>query len=252
MSRYLIDFYSQSLGMYTTLNIFIPKEKMRDIEEGKKLKSVTLLHGYSENASIWGRNSNVEADARKYGYALIIPEVQKSFYTDMAFGLKYFTYLKNELFKYTRAMFPISSKSEDSYIMGNSMGGYGAFKIALSKPFNYSKAYSIAGCLDMKAYIAKNGIDVNEIFAIYGSYDNINDEDDLFFLYNKNAKCEKFPKLMISCGLDDDLYGLNKSFLDFVLSKNNECEYIENHGKHTWDYFSKMVLPGFRFFNSKK
>ena len=55
----------------------------------------------------------------------------------MKYGLKYFSYITEELFKICKNIFNISSKREDTAIMGASMGGYGALKCALSKPEQY-------------------------------------------------------------------------------------------------------------------
>jgi S-formylglutathione hydrolase FrmB len=61
------------------------------------VKVVYLLHGLTDNCTGWTRYSSCERYARERGVALVIPEVQRSFYIDGVYGLKYFTYVAEEL-----------------------------------------------------------------------------------------------------------------------------------------------------------
>lgn len=57
--------------------------------------------------------------------------VNRSFYTDMDAGYKYWTFISEELPALARSFFPLSEEREDTFIAGLSMGGYGAFKLGL-------------------------------------------------------------------------------------------------------------------------
>ena len=80
----------------------------------------------------------MERYARERGIAVVLPEVQRSFYTDMVYGLPYFTYVSEELPTACRRMFGLSAAREQNYIFGLSMGGYGAMKCALTYPGRYA------------------------------------------------------------------------------------------------------------------
>ena len=60
-----------------------------------------------------------------------MPFADRSFYTNMKYGGKYYTYIAKELPSILMQMLHISPKREDHYIAGLSMGGYGALKIGL-------------------------------------------------------------------------------------------------------------------------
>ena len=60
-----------------------------------------------------------------------MPEVQRSFYADMAAGLDYFGYVAVELPAMCERMFGLPHERTKRYVMGLSMGGYGALKLAL-------------------------------------------------------------------------------------------------------------------------
>ena len=66
-----------------------------------------------------------------------MPEGHHSFYSNMVYGGKYFTYLTEELPKVLAATFQISTRREDTFIAGLSMGGYGALMCGLRRPDRY-------------------------------------------------------------------------------------------------------------------
>ncbi|WP_227450059.1 hypothetical protein [Clostridioides sp. ES-S-0108-01] len=67
-----------------------------------------LFHGFEDDQSSWIRYTNVEHYAKNKNIALVIPRVKTSFYTDMVYGHKYFTFVSEELPKFVRAIFPLS------------------------------------------------------------------------------------------------------------------------------------------------
>lgn len=125
---------SQSLGMDTGLTVVLPFDRAAVPET--ECPTVYLLHGHGENADVWTRMTSAERYANAYGVALVMPEVQRSFYTDMAMGLSYFSYVTKELPDTCQRLFHLSSRREDRFVAGLSMGGYGALKLgaALSRP----------------------------------------------------------------------------------------------------------------------
>ena len=82
---------SQTLGMDTGLTVVLPFDRAAVPET--ECPAIYLLHGHGENADVWTRMTSAERYANAYGVALVMPEVQRSFYTDMAMGLSYFTYV---------------------------------------------------------------------------------------------------------------------------------------------------------------
>ena len=122
--------YSETLGMDTGITVVTPNR----IQSGEEYNVVYLLHGLCGNHKTWLDYSmlSMYAIGRKSVY--ILPEVARSFYTDMKYGLPYFSYLTEELPTICKSIFRISADREHTAVMGGSMGGYGAPKCALSKP----------------------------------------------------------------------------------------------------------------------
>ena len=74
----------------------------------------------------------------------------------MASGLNYGTFLLEELPEIARSFFPLSPHRKDNFIAGLSMGGYGAFLMALSQSEKYAAAASLSGILDIHESARKN------------------------------------------------------------------------------------------------
>ncbi len=148
------DFFSNVLGLSTSMYVILPQQTvnqigMKGVAKGKKHKTLLLLHGLSDNHTIWLRRTSIERYVAPLGLAVVMPAVQRSFYTDMAKGLKYEEFVSLELPEIARSFFPLSDRREDNYVAGLSMGGYGAFKLALRRPENFAAAASLSGALDI-------------------------------------------------------------------------------------------------------
>lgn len=81
-----------------------------------------MAHGLSDDHSIWLRRTSIERYAAQYGICVVMPCGDKSFYTDMKYGNRYYTYFAKELPGIVREFFHVSDKREDNYIAGLSMG----------------------------------------------------------------------------------------------------------------------------------
>lgn len=120
---------SRVLDVDTVVNVVIPYDHFdREGRPKPFTRTLYLLHGLRQNADAWQRMSSAERFANYYGYALIMPDAQRSFYTDMAHGPRFFTYLTEELPEIMQAMFKIPADPAHTYVGGLSMGGYGALK----------------------------------------------------------------------------------------------------------------------------
>lgn len=131
-----IGFFSESLGMAVHCMALLPHA--REGETLPKRQTLYLLHGYGDSYTSWIRKTNLERYAAHHNLAVIMPDAQKSAYTDMTHGGKFFTYIADELPGKMRAFLPLSERREDTFIAGFSMGGYGAFKIGLARPMQYA------------------------------------------------------------------------------------------------------------------
>ena len=240
----LIDlkFFSEALGVQTSVYVIIPqKSSAGEIGvDGKggneKYKCLYLLHGLSDDHSIWLRRTSIERYAAKYGICVVMPYGGRSFYTDMKYGEKYFTYITEELPMRISEFLNVSDKREDTFIAGLSMGGYGALKAALSKPEKYCAAAGMSSVTDIKE---RQFDDLMK--SIFGDPIVIEDKDDLFSLAEKTAKAIDKPKIYMCVGFEDFLYEQNVKFKNKLNSLGYELTYAESKGTHNWDFWDEYI-----------
>jgi S-formylglutathione hydrolase FrmB len=243
-----VQFFSHVLGMRSTMNVLLPQRPPEAL--GKPLKKypvLTLLHGLSDDHTAWMHWSCIERYAEKYNLAVVMPAVHNSWYTDMAHGGKYFTFLTEEVPAVTRELFPLSAERADNFVAGLSMGGYGAFKLALSCPEKYAAAASLSGALDMRESVKEHDDPENPAWLtkmrdVFGDLDQFpGSPHDLFALAKKVSKSDLKPKLFQYCGTDDFLYADNLRFRDFVRPLGFDYTYEETPGDHDWIYWDRMI-----------
>jgi putative tributyrin esterase len=248
----LIDchFYSEVLKLSTSMLVILPQQTQSQIGLGNmsstgKHKTLYLLHGLSDDHTIWLRRTSIERYAAPLGIAVVMPAVQRSFYTDMAYGGAYETFIAQELPALARSFFPLSDRREDNYVAGLSMGGYGAFKLALNYPENYCAAASLSGALDLSKIVEDPDADIRPDFInIFGSNPSTKGtRHDLFFATQKlKAEGRNIPKLYQCCGDADFLYQQNLAFRDFALQEGLPLTWQEDAGyEHTWDYWDLRI-----------
>jgi S-formylglutathione hydrolase FrmB len=217
---------------------------MSGSEKKEKYPTLYLLHGLSDDHTIWQRRTSIERYVSDMGIAVVMPNVGRSFYTDMKHGYNYFTFISEELPEIARQFFPLSDKREDNFAAGLSMGGYGAFKLALRCPNKYAAAASLSGAVDMAIRVKSNEIqDTTELENIFGNLNSIkNSENDLFYLAkNVSASNGPKPKLYQCCGTEDFLYEDNIKFKNFIEKTNLDYTYEEGPGIHEWKYWDDQI-----------
>ena len=144
MAHLRCDFRSDAMAMNTSMTVILPEKT--DLSQ---VPVVYLLHGLEDNCTGWARYTSVERYAREKNAALVMPEVQRSFYADMDRGLPYFTFIHDELPEICRGFFGFSAQREKNYLMGLSMGGYGALKCALRAGDVFSRGASLSGAAEV-------------------------------------------------------------------------------------------------------
>lgn len=243
-------FYSEVLGLSTSMTVILPQKTttqigMSNVTRGKLHPTLYLLHGLSDDDSIWLRRTSIERYVAEMGIAVVMPQVHRSFYTDMEEGGKYWTFISEELPALARSFFPLSPKREDNFVAGLSMGGYGAIKLGLRKPKVFAAAASLSGALDM-AHHFMNWEDptakTKEYEQIFGKEDIAGTHDDLLWLLQEldRSKGPK-PALYQCCGTEDFLYADNQIFREACLETSLSLTYEEGPGSHEWGYWDTKI-----------
>ena len=233
-----------SLGIQTGLQIILPEHTNQTTQP----KTLYLLHGMGDNETIWTRRTAIERYADTYGFTVIMPSVDTSYYTDMAYGKNYWTYISEELPKIISTHFNITTDPEHTYVAGLSMGGYGSFKLALNHPNRFRAAASFSGALDVKSLLAHTPEENKEqrklsLKIIFGDNPNLDAIGaDLFSLITKHQEAGlALPDLYQYCGTDDFLYRMNTNFRNHLKEQGIQAYYEESKADHTWDYWDYCI-----------
>jgi putative tributyrin esterase len=234
------QFKSKVLNMSTSMTVILPE----NIAIGIRVPTLYLLHGYSDDDSIWVRRTSIERYVESMGIAVIMPQVHRSFYADMDKGLNYWTFLSEELPQIARSMFPLSAERADNFVAGLSMGGYGAFKWALNKPEVFAAAASLSGALVMgreRTHAIAEAIssDLKLIFGDHGFAETNNDL--LWLIHPDNTNNGPQPLLYQCCGTEDFLYEENLIFRAACEKTSHSLTYEEGPGVHDWAYWDRKI-----------
>lgn len=241
------NFFSESLGISTAMYVILPQETKTQIGmQGRSLKSkhptLYLLHGFSDDYTIWLRRTSIERYVAEMGLAVVMPAVNLSFYTDMAHGAAYWTFVSEELPAIARSFFPLSEAREDTFAAGLSMGGYGAVKLGLRCPDKFSAVASLSGVLDIADHAKKD--EKSRIFTdIFGDPSAVKgSENDLLAVAERLAKTDKPKPAVFQCvGTEDFLYENNIHFRDRMRELSYDITYQEEPGTHEWGYWDRKI-----------
>jgi S-formylglutathione hydrolase FrmB len=253
MALFHSQFFSETLGMQTGAVIIVPQAAtsrqigIQTVSARTCWPCLWLLHGLSDDHTVWSRRTSIERYADAAGCAVVMPSVQRSFYTDMAQGAAYWHFLSEELPMLIRSFFPISDLKRDNAVAGLSMGGYGALKWLLRKPDMFYAGASLSGALDIVKIYERVSDEATDVFMrqnllqVFGQTGPKDTEDDLFYLMRKRISPENCPPIWSSCGREDSLFSHHQCFEAVARSMNLPITAIETGGGHTWDLWDTQI-----------
>ena len=238
MAFFEVKFFSDVLGMQMSMNVVLPQ-----VEAGKTFPTLYLLHGMSDDHTTWMRRTSIERYADEHGIAVVMPNGYLGWYTDMKFGYKYRTFIGEEIPKICRAFFPgMSTRREDTYIAGNSMGGYGSLAVALTYPDTFAISAPLSGAFDPKGLYDPahpENTYFGDIFGDIAEFDG--GPNDLFSLAAKVKDAGKDPKVLMICGSEDFLVTANHAMRDRLNELGYDITYSETDGAHTWAFWDREI-----------
>ena len=240
MAFFEMHYFSDVLRMQVELNVIIPDKK----SDG--YKTLYLLHGLSDDCSMWTRQTSIERYANERGIAVVMPGVARSWYSNTAYGAKYFDFVALELPRVCRSFFKgMSDKREDNLVAGLSMGGYGALKIALTYPESFGYCASLSGAVDLvgrgvpadiEEWRGNFGFDFEDCSYLAGG------ASDIFDLTKKLAASGKeMPAIYLWCGESDFLLDMNRRYNALLSELGVDYIYEESEGNHSWKWWDLHI-----------
>jgi len=246
MAHLRCDFFSETLGLSTTMTVILPQATstqigMTGVHRDGPPPVLYLLHGLSDDDTIWLRRTSIERYAAPLGLAVVMPQVHRSFYMDEAYGNRYWTFLSEELPALVGRFFRLSSRREDTFVAGLSMGGYGAFKWALSQPERFAGAASLSGALHLGS---RDGDPTwaGLAEATFGRRPISGTPNDVLWLLDQAlASGGPVPALYLACGEDDPLIRDNHAFVAAAEGRVPSLTTDFGPGIHDWAYWDRTI-----------
>jgi S-formylglutathione hydrolase FrmB len=240
------NFVSDVLGLSTSMDVILPQApgvKTARAPARRSLPTLYLLGGLSDDHTIWQRRTSIERYVEGRDLAVVMPSGGRSFYTDAVHGRRYWTFFSEELPAIARSLFPLSAARKDTFVAGLSMGGYGAFRLALRCPDRFAAAASLSGALDLADHASAEGDWRAELEDLFGDLGAIAGSDnDLLHLAKRIARSRgPKPRLYQWCGTEDFLYAGNVRFRDHARRVGLNLTFEESPGSHEWSYWDRQI-----------
>ena len=245
MAFFDCNFFSETLALCVSAHVILPQSQTA---RRRLHPTLFLLHGLSDDHTMWTRRTSIERYAIERNLAVIMPAVGRSFYQDTAGGARYWKFLSEELPAVMRSFFPLSEKRADNFAAGLSMGGYGALRLALSHPDKFAAVASFSGALDYVHRLRESGKPRSRIskaewnFIAGPASDAEGSASDLFHLA-KRAASRRGPKpvVWLGCGTEDDIIGDTRAFHRHLDSLGWKHHSEESPGVHDWAYWDAQI-----------
>ncbi len=252
MALTTIHWSSSVLGKKTTMRVILP-------EVGKPpFATLYLLHGLSDDSSVWTRNTRLEHYVSDLPLIVVMPDGYRGFYTKNEVGPDYAKHIGEEVPAFVERHFHAKKTRSGRAIGGLSMGGYGALRLGLGHPDKFCSVHShsgavgwgrSAGASDLRAAAKRRGWNAEftaEIRRIFG--DNpLATPHDLLWLAKQAMKAGKLPKLRLDCGSNDFLIEDNHEFVGDLVKAGISHTYEEFPGEHNWDYWDLHIREALAF-----
>ena len=242
MAQVSCSFFSDALEMGASVSVVLPQATeaqigVEPVDGGADPPLLYLLHGLSDDHTAWLRYTSIERYAAAAGLAVVMPAVGRSFYADEVHGHRYWTFVSEELPRVMRSFFRLSGRPEDTFVAGLSMGGYGAFKLALTHPDRYAAAASLSGAVDVAELAGRP--ERSELFErAFGGAPG--PADDLAALLAA-ADAGSLPPLYVSCGTEDELLPMNRRFAAEAEAAGARVTTDFRPGEHEWGLWDAVI-----------
>lgn len=235
--------WSRSMDKNIPVNIITPG----NYNESKLYTVIYLLHGFGDNHLRWSQGGVVGSLADQYNLIVVMPDGGRdSWYFDSPVVEKYQyeTFISDELISYVDSCFSTIKDRNARAITGLSMGGHGAFYIALRNQEKFANVGSLSGGLDIRPYTDKWNIS-----ARLGSYDQFPERWEDHSVINMTNLLEPGKmNIVFECGTSDFFYQVNCNMHEKLLKEGIPHDFYSRPGGHSWKYWLTNIKYQFIYF----
>lgn len=240
-----MNFVSMSLMREVSVKVILPTDYAAIYQPQVPYKTVYFLPGYSANAEQIVSYLGLRAQSELKGMAIVILNGENSFYVDVPErNGNYSTFVSSELVEFTRKIFPLSDKPEDTYLAGISMGGFGTLYNGIMHPEVFSKVAALSPAIDLYNIPELAGLAPSLIDHYFGNRESYGNSDaDIKSSYIRDRKR---PEIFLGCGRQDAaVWEQVKDFKDRLDAAGIVHTWMEldgNHDIYTWQTMLDSVF----------
>lgn len=238
-----INYHSHSLKKASSFSVVFPD----DPAVARPWGAYYLLHGLSDDHTIWTRRTSIERYVAGLPLVVVMPDGGRGWYTNAADGLSpYEDDLVTDVVGLVDRTFPVRAERAGRAIGGLSMGGFGAVKIGLKHHEMFSSVNSHSGAFGFARLDPATALERSPEFTrIFGPAPKGGPDDP--FALAEHIDRGRVPALRIDCGTDDFLIDQNRAFHEHLDTLRIAHEYQEFPGAHDWEYWDLHVREAVAF-----
>ncbi len=285
MAVFNLELFSKSLMCVTQVTVLMPSLTMDEdptvfYGSGRKYKVLWLLHGSNSNQNDWVKYTNIVPYAESRDLIVVMPSVLNSDYTNyltFADSFNVWDYLPNELMPMIYNWLPASSRREDNFIAGMSMGGNGALMYAVGHPELFGGAAILSSTAREIEYLrplasltaeqfrnvstdpircpGPNGTgmrlkEINQVAKYPTVQDFLNSYENLWDRLPEAAAKGNLPRLYICCGTrDKNVYPRYLRFRQYMDHLGIQATWQEYEGyRHEYPMWDIAIQKALDFF----
>jgi len=203
-----------------------------------------------ESSGVASRVHALMSQGRLPEFLLVAPGAPGSWFSDSQDGVhRYEEFLTRGLIEQVEKRYRVSAEKNARGITGISMGGYGAFKLALKHPDLYGAVSSLSGALipiewdDLARYNAFARWTLKRVFGS-SREDNSLASNDVWEIL-RGLHFERPPFAAHLRAGAQDIYGLNgvaAQFGAFLMEHGVSATVVLEPGGHDWAYWRRALL----------
>jgi putative tributyrin esterase len=240
-----ITFQSAALGRSMPYRVILPA----NIPTGHKLPVVYLLHGGGGGFRNWSNYTDV-AEFASNGLILVMPEGDESYYTNSAERPqdRYEDYIVKDLTADVENRFPAAPDRANRAIVGVSMGGFGAVKLALRYPDLFAFAGGISSALDVptRPFSIRRYGQWHHHRSIFGPWKGQFQQANDPFVLARTADPLRTPYMFLTCGDKEGLLPTNRQFAALLEERKIPHEFHIVRGSHNWNQWNEQLPSVFK------
>lgn len=250
MALIQVNYLSNALARTVPVNVVLPADKVDSKTHGyvrrdRPFKTLYLLHGMFGNYTDWVTNTRIQRWAEERSLAVVMPSGDNMYYVDSLLPFNdYGTFVGEELPAIMRAMFPLSTRREDTFIAGLSMGGFGALRNGFKYADTFSHIAALSSAITVLDPAAPPIAGDKAVFGDLAAAATTDKNHQVAYAQLRErvmAGKATLPKVYLACGTQDGFIASTRALRDQLSADGVDLTYDEQPGGHEWDFWDAQI-----------